>query len=167
VGALDGDTFTDLLYKGSEPDSVNPNGITKVYVAEYNADSTNFVRVWSNDYGFNGNVAGIGGFAVDDFDGDGKAEFVLSDLISGQVFVSENVGDNTFEITWRDSTPFVNLYYLASGDVDGDGKPEFFVGATMSSGNWTPVYEADSNNSYALQFPFHLFAGGTLDSPRT
>lgn len=165
VGDLDSDSLADLLYKGSEPDSTNPNGITKVYVAEYNPDSLNFVRVWSNDYGFNGNVAGIGGFAVDDFDQDGKSEFVLSDLTTGKVFVTENAGDNAFAVTWHDSTPFVNLYYLISGDVDGDGRPEFFVGATMSNGNWTLVYEADGNKRYSLQFLFHLLAGGVLDSP--
>jgi hypothetical protein len=165
VGSLDGDSLTDLLYKGSEIDSMNPNGVTKVYVAEYNADSTNFVRVWSNDYGLNGNVSGVGGFAVADFDGDEKKEFVLSDKWSGQVFVTECVGDNNFNQTWRDSTPFVNLYHLTSGDVDGDGRQEFFVGATMSNGNWTLVYEADSDNAYSLQFLIHLLTGGGLDSP--
>lgn len=166
VGSLDGDNLTDLLYKGSEPDSANPNqGISKVYVAEYNPDSNDFIRAWSSDYGFNGNVSAIGGFAVDDFDGDGRKEFVVSHELSGQVFVTENVGDNTFQQTWRDSTPFVNLYYLASGDVDGDGRPEFFVGATMSSGNWTLAYEADSNNAFSLRFMFHLLSGGSLDIP--
>jgi len=167
VGFLDGDSLADFLYNGSEPDSINPEvGVIKVYVTEYNQDSTNFVRVWSRRYIPSPQTGtGIGGFAVDDFDGDGRKEFALCDLWSGQVFVTENIGDNAFELTWRDSTPFNNMYYLTSGDVDGDGRPEFFVGATMSDGNWTLVYEADSNNSYSLQFLFHLLAGGGLDSP--
>jgi hypothetical protein len=165
VGFLDDDNFTDLLYKGSEPDSTNPNlAITKVYVAEYHPDSTNFVRVWSTIY-VPGPQTGIGGFAVDDFDGDGRKEFASCDLWSGQVFVTENVGNNDFATTWHDSTPFVNLYYVTCGDVDDDDRPEFFVGATMSNGNWTLVYEADSNDNYSLQFLFHLYAGGVLDSP--
>lgn len=160
VGSLDVDSLADILYKGSESDSANPNGITRVYVAEYNPDSANFIRVWSSDYGLNGNVSGVGGFAVDDFDGDGKKEFVISEQWSGQVIVTESVGNDAYQETWRDTVPFSNLYYLTSGDADGDGKPEFFVGATTSNGNWTLVYEADSNNSYSLQFLFHLLAGG-------
>ncbi len=159
VGSLDGDSLIDYLDKGSEGDS------SKVYVAEYDHTLNNFVRVWSTDYGFNGNVAGIGGFAVGDFDGDGRMEFVVTDLLSGLVFLSENTGDNSYAQTWQDQTPFVNQYYLGSGDVDGDGKPEFFVGATMSNGNWTTMYEADSNDHYSAKFLFHLLSGGTFDEP--
>ena len=161
VGFLDSDSLTDLLYKGSEPDSTNPNGgISKVYVAEYNADSTNFVRVWSKMY-VPGTQNGVGGFAVDDFDGDGKTEFVVCDQDSRQVFVTENTGNNEFQQTWSDSTPIHYIYYLASGDVDGDGRPEFFVGA----GDWTLVYEADGDNIYSLKFLLHLLAGGGFYAP--
>lgn len=161
VGSLDSDSLTDFLYKGSEPDSAF--GRTKVYVAEYNPDLNNFVRVWSTDYGF-GSVSAIGGFGVGDFDGDGKTEFVASG-ISGGVYLVENQSDNTYLYTWQDSTAFRNMYYHATGDVDRDGKPEFFVGATMSNGSWTVAYEADSNDHYSPRFIFHLLSGGSLDEP--
>jgi hypothetical protein len=161
VGSLDNDSLTDFLYKGSEPDSAF--GRTKVYVAEYNPDSNNFVRVWATDYVYGG-VGSIGGFGVGDFDGDGRAEFVASH-IWGAIHLVENQSDNTYQETWQDSTQFVNLYYHAAGDVDNDGKPEFFVGATMSNGSWTVVYEADSNDHYSPTFLFHLLSGGSLDEP--
>ncbi|MBI5471511.1 MAG: hypothetical protein HY961_04110 [Ignavibacteriae bacterium] len=51
IGLLDQDTRTDLLYKGSERDSSSPIGATsKVYVAEYEPDSNNFIRVWSTQF---------------------------------------------------------------------------------------------------------------------
>ncbi|MCZ6777293.1 MAG: VCBS repeat-containing protein, partial [Ignavibacteria bacterium] len=165
VGDLDADLLNDLLYKGSEPDSADPTiGVIKIYVAEYNADSTNFVRVWSTTFP-PGHQSGIGGFAVDDFDGDGRMEFVVCHLLTGQVFVTENNGDDSYVQTWSDSTPYVNLHHMTSGDVDGDGASEFFVGATMSNGTWTLVYEADGNDQYSLRFIFHLLAGGLFDSP--
>ena len=155
VGDLDGDSLTDFLYKGSDQDS------TKVFVAEYNQQANNFVRVWSTNYGLGG-VAGIGGFAVDDFDGDGKKEFVATELVYRKVLVVENTGDNSYAITWQDSTPFTNLDHAVGGDVDGDGKPEFFAGGSTFGGSWTVVYEADSNDHYTPRFMFHL-AGGFFD----
>jgi hypothetical protein len=164
-GRLDGDNSVDFLYKGSECDPIDTsNCLTKVYIAEYNQQVNNFIRVWSTDYDLNGNVAGVGGFAVDDFDGDGSMEFVAVELVTRRVFVVENTGDNMYEWTWQDSTPFVNLFFTTSGDVDNDGKPEFFVGAT-SNGSWTAMYEADSNNHYSTRFIIHLLSGGLFDQP--
>jgi hypothetical protein len=165
IGNLDGDSLTDFLYKGSEPDSSNPTiGIGKEYVAEFNPDSNNFVRVWSTQF-VPGQQSTTAGFAVEDFDRDGKMDFAVTEGLRSRVFFAENTGDNSYATVWQDSTPFVNLYFQTSGDVDGDGWPEFFVAATMSNGTWVLVYEADSNNSYYLGFLFHLLAGGVLDYP--
>jgi hypothetical protein len=155
IGFLDQDSTTDVLYKGSEPPAT-----IRIYVAEYDSEASNFSRVWSHTYATPYPESGIGGFSVADFDRDGYKEFVLSDITTGRVFVTENTGDNSFTPTWQDSTPFANLYYHGSGDVDRDGKDELFVGANMSNGNWTLVYEAVGDNQYSPTFLFHLLSGG-------
>ncbi|MGA9115752.1 MAG: T9SS type A sorting domain-containing protein [Bacteroidota bacterium] len=166
LGDLDADSLVDFLYKGSEADSSGDprNGIEKIYVAEFNHDSSNFVRVWSTRF-VPGAQSGIAGFAVDDFDRDGREEFVVSDLFSGKVFVVENTCDNAYHLTWTDSTGLNNVYHLGSGDVDGDGPPEFFIGATMSSGNWTVVYEATGDNAFSPVLIFHILSAGIFDNP--
>jgi hypothetical protein len=163
-GDLDKDSLTDFLYKGSEPDSIW-DGISKIYVAEYGTDTANFTRVWSTNLGLE-SVSGVGGFAVGDFDGDRMTEFAMTEIALGHIYVVENTGDNTFSSTWQDSVPFVNLYYVGSGDVDNDKKPEFFVGATIFNGDWTIMFEADSNNHYSPKLMIHLLSGGTFDNPQ-
>jgi hypothetical protein len=166
-GNLDGDGFLDFLYKGSEIDSVGDR--TKVYVAEYDSQAHNFLRVWSTDYGSHGNVAGFGGFAVNDFDRDGKKEFAVAEMTvnpTGRVYIVENVSDNNFRLTWQDSIPIANPYYVGQGDIDGDGFPELFVGATPGDGNWTVVIEADSNDHYSPRLLMHLLSGGLFDNPQ-
>jgi hypothetical protein len=123
-----------------------------------------FQKVWKTQLERAPGESGLGGYDVGDYDGDGKMDFLASD-ITGRIWVCENTGDDSYAVTWQDSTPFVNLEYQTSGDVDNDGKREFFVGATMSNGNWTIVYEADSNNHYSPTFLFHLLSGGSLDEP--
>jgi hypothetical protein len=164
LGSLDGDQLIDFLYKGSEADSTDTTrGVGKTYVGEYDSQVNNFRRVWSKKLSATAESS-VGGYATGDFDVDGKTEFIASELF-GQVHLVENIGDNSYVETWRDSLPFVNAYYQGSGDVDIDGKPEFFVGATMSNGNWTTVYEADSNNHYSAKLVIHLLSGGSLDDP--
>jgi hypothetical protein len=155
---LDGNGVTDLVYSGSGQDT-----IYKVFVSEYDSITTRFLPVWSSVFDFpRGGV--YGGYTGGDFDGDGKGEFQCCE-IRGKVFVVESQGFHSYARTWSDSTPFVNLFYQTSGDIDRDGKPEFYVGATMSNGNWTTMYEADSNDHYSPCFIFHLLSGGSLDEP--
>ncbi len=165
LGSLDEDNLTDFLYKGTEPDSADTTiGVGKVYVAEFNPDSNNFVRVWSKQF-VPGQQSTTAGFGVEDFDRDGDMEFAVTEALNGRVFFAENTGDNSYAQVWQDSTPYVNLYYQTSGDVDGDGWPEFFAAATMSNGTWMLVYEADGDNSYSLRFLFHLLSAGVFDEP--
>ncbi len=162
-GNLDNDTCMDFLFRGTTPDSTPSRWHYGTYVAEYNNIVNNFQRVWSADFPPWGSSA-IGGYITGDFDSDGKVEFIASG-ISGGVYLMENMAENQYGEVWRDSLPFVNMYYQTSGDVDNDGKKEFFVGATMSNGNWTTMYETDSDNHYSPKFIFHLISGGTLDEP--
>lgn len=162
---LDGDDALDFLYKGSEPDSTDPNiGVGKVYVAEFDSAKNNFIRVWSTQF-YQGAQSAVEGFSVGDFDGDERKEFLATGGLLGHVFIVENTGDNMFSLTWKDSVPFVNLFYMCAGDVDCDGKIEFFVGATVSSGNWITVFESDSNNHFSPTFLFNLHSGGGLAGP--
>lgn len=163
IGDLDRDTLADFLYRGSEYDSL---GLTRVktFVAEFNSRINAFQKVWSDSVPSGSRDIGWQGYAVGDFDGDGKMEFVASS-IRGQVWVTENIGNDSYARTWQDSLPYVNMYYQTQGDVDGDGKPEFFVGATMSSGYWLTVFESDSENHYSPTFIFHILGAGTLDEP--
>ena len=167
VGDLDGDNKVDFLYRGDQLDT-SCGGITceKTYVAEYSSSVGNFRRVSSIlwlPYRLGGDIA-VQGYAVGDFDNDGHKEFIASS-IWGNLFVGKNIGDDTYAEVWRDSLPYVNMYYQTQGDVDNDGWMEFFVGATMSSGYWLTAFEADSINHYSPRFLFHILAGGSLDEP--
>lgn len=161
-GNLDNDSQLDFLYLGTEPDSSGQSFFTKTFVAEYDPAENNFVRQWSTQFREQGDGT-TGGYAAGDFDVDGYPDFVASTLF-GWVYIVENVGNDQYSTVWSDSLPFVNVYYQTSGDVDDDGVPEVFVGATMSNGNWTVVYEADSNDSYSPRFILHL-GSGALDEP--
>lgn len=157
---MDNDSLIDFVYRGSDPDTACVT--EKTYVAEYQPLENNFKKVWSTQ--LLPPESGIGGYDVGDYDGDGQMNFSATGLW-GQVWILENSGDNDYYTSWKDSIPFVNLFYQTSGDVDGDGKREFFVSATMSNGNWITVYEADSNDHYSPIFLFHLLSGGSLDEP--
>jgi hypothetical protein len=158
---LDRDSLVDFLYKGSTESAA------RVFVAEYRPVASNFLRVWSTDFG-RGSVfvSDVGGFGVGDFDNDGRMEFAVSHL-EGRVLVTENVADDRYEVVWTDSLPFVNAHYAGGGgDIDNDGVPEFFVGATMSTRDWFTVLEADSDNSYSSRLLIHLLSGGPFDNPQ-
>ncbi len=163
---LDGDSLDDFLYRGSFPDSAAPNGEFQLatFVAEYDSALGNFRKVWKTQLRPPPGESGIGGYDVGDYDGDGRMNFLATGAF-GEIWVLENAGDDSNVVNWTDTIPFVNMYYNRSGDVDNDGKREFFVSATMSSGNWITVYEADSNDSYSARFIFRLLSGGSLDDP--
>lgn len=155
---MDGDSVMDFVHRGAD------TTLTRGYmlaVSEYNPSAKNFGMVWytippQNEFD---------GYDVGDYDGDGRMEISASSLW-GKVWVIENTGGNdSYALTFQDSLPLVNMFFQASGDVDHDGKRELFVGATMGSGNWTVMYEADSNDHYSSRIVLHLLSGGSLDDP--
>jgi hypothetical protein len=90
------------------------------------------------------------GFAIDDFDQNGKTELVISSG-PGNVFVIENKDENQYSIVnqFPFSTP--NTYMqAATKDLDGNGKPEFWIGGQDFEEGITVLqcYEAEGNNSY-------------------
>ena len=168
VRNLDGDTRIDCLYKVGEIDSSDSTFpvVYKVIVEEYDSVTHNLQRVWAMRLPPIGqSLDAIGHFASDDFDLDGKQEFMTTGGLQGSVFVCENTGDNSYALTYQDSVPFVNLYRVTTGDVDGDGKPEFFAVATQGSGQWALIYEADSNNHYSTKLLIHFLSGSSIDFP--
>jgi hypothetical protein len=163
-GSLDGDSLTDLVAACAGIDTVTGQPYRRVCVKEHRPTLHDFGEVWSSGFGHRLEGGEFGGFVADDFDRDGRQEFVACE-IQGKVFVVENTGNSAYREAWRDSTPFVNLFYMTSGDIDRDNMPEFYLGATMNNGNWTTMYEADSNDHYSPRFVFHLLSGGSLDEP--
>jgi hypothetical protein len=159
IGKLDSDDEADFLYSGSEEDSVGAR--VKAYIAEYDIDSVNFVRVWSADFQSGSDLCG---YSVADFDRDDKNEFALS-VSTGEVIMVENTNDNEYIEEWNYDLPFTSLCYHGFGNVDGDSYEEFFVCATTLSGNWVTVFEADSVNSYSPKILIKLPWGGFLDVP--
>ncbi len=159
---MDGDSVMDFVHRGAD---TTVSQYYLMYVSEYNSSIQNFEKTWSIEppippTGFDF----MDGYDMGDYDGDGRMEIISSSL-RGKIRVVENTGNNAYAVTFEDSLPLVNMYYQSSGDIDNDGKREFFVGATMGSGNWTVMYEADSNNHFSPRILLHLLSGGSLDDP--
>jgi hypothetical protein len=151
---MNNDSLLEFIHRGADT-AISPYNLT--CISQYNPVDTNFNRVWCM-------VEDGLGYDVGDYDGDGRMEFLSSGLW-GALYVVESQGGNQYGVTFRDTLPLVNMFYQSSGDIDRDGKREFFVAATMSSGNWTVMYEADGDNHFAPRIVLHLLSGGTLDDP--
>jgi hypothetical protein len=159
---MDGDSVMDFVHRGADT-SVSQYYL--MYVSEDNSSIPNFEKTWFIEppippTGFDF----MDGYDVGDYDSDSRMEIISSSL-RGKTRIVENTGDNAYAVTFQDSLPLVNMYYQTSGDIDRDGKREFFVAATMGSGNWTVMYETDSNNHYTPRIILHLLSGGSLDDP--
>ncbi|MFB0509934.1 MAG: FG-GAP-like repeat-containing protein, partial [bacterium] len=118
------------------------------YIFENVGNDSNVI-VWSRFQ------VGACSFAYDDFDLDGRKEFVTANLGSaGITSVYENVAPDSYELIYQDTVRRPNGSDVFSGnDLDGDGKPEFFVSfAQYLGGNYWDYYlymwETIGNNSY-------------------
>jgi hypothetical protein len=120
---------------------------TMCLIVEYREDINNFEKVFrfSSIY-----ESDLSGFAVDDFDEDGKTELVISSG-PGNVFVIENIDENEYSIINRFPFPIPNTYMQTmSKDIDGNGKSEFWIGGQDFQEGITAFqcYEAGGDNNY-------------------
>ena len=128
---------------------------TMISIAEYQDNLNNFKEIFRYKSIFE---SVFSGFAIDDFDQDGKTEIVASSG-PGNVFVIENKGKNDYSIVSQFPFPVPNTYMqTATKDIDGNGKPEYWIGGQDFENGITvyQCYEADGDNSYKSVARFEL-----------
>jgi hypothetical protein len=116
-------------------------------IAEYRDSIGNFEELFR----FQSFVGDIAGFAINDFDQDGKTELVFSSGPGYEVFIVENKDENEYSIVNQFQIPIPNSYMqTSSNDIDGNGKPEFWIGGQNFSDGITvfQCYEAGIDNNY-------------------
>lgn len=120
---------------------------TMCAIVEYRDSINNFEEVFRYKSIFENDLSG---FAIDDFNKDGRTELVISSG-QGNVFVIENKDENEYSIVNQFPFPTYNAYmHTATNDIDENGKPEFWIGGQDFEGGITvfQCYEADGDNSY-------------------
>lgn len=143
-GDWDGDDLTDQIF--------HRQGIG-LNIFEYNPQTPNFDSVYFYDY--TPIDQEFAGFAINDFDQDGKTEF-LTGSTHGDVLLIENTGNNSYSPNWLGQVETYNAYQLAqTNDIDGNGKKEIWVGGDAyypGIGSMTRItlFEANGNNSYQI-----------------
>ena len=142
---LDGDAYTDYLYLGAP---------TRQYVGvyEYNPFTNSLEYVMR--YNYTVVDTWVEGFAVGDFDGDTKPEFVIGG-IHGKVGVFESTGDNDYQLIWQGVVTTNNAYMLCgTNDIDKNGKQELWVGGdayyNRNAVTRLSCFESNGNNSYQI-----------------
>ena len=120
---------------------------TMCAIAEYKDSINNFEEVFRFKSIFENDLSG---FAIDDFDQDGKTELIISSG-PGNVFVIESKDEKEYSIVNQFPFPTPNAYMQAvTKDLDRNGKPEFWIGGQDFEEGITvfQCYEADGDNSY-------------------
>lgn len=138
-GDFDINGKTDCLF-------IDQNTPSKIVISTYVDSINNFSTVFELPI----EDDAPGGFAVGDFDEDGKTEIVFGTVLK-KVYVIEAKGENEYQVVWQGDAPTYNAYMITStDDIDGNGKPEFWVGGqdhlTGISTFW--AYESNSQNNY-------------------
>lgn len=138
-GDFDINGKTDCLF-------IDQNTPSKIVISTYVDSINNFSTVFELPI----EDDAPGGFAVGDFDEDGKTEIVFGTVLK-KVYVIEAKGENEYQVVWQGDAPTYNAYMITStDDIDGNGKLEFWIGGqdhlTGISTFW--AYESDGQNNY-------------------
>jgi len=151
--------ITDLDEDGWMEILGTTGGTNEVSIAiwEYKGDGE-YVQVYTNDFGFPSFVAGEP--SVGDFDRDGHQEVALpvNHYPGYRLFVIENTGDDSYEVTCHQDIDLENVRWSSPGpDLDRDGRGDFIVTgfSGMGDADWSYLmYEADGDNSYRVVWRF-------------
>lgn len=141
LGDFDKNGQTDLLYFEDLE--------LKSYIFEYNSLMNNFVFVDTLPPYF----ASCAGYAVGDFDSDGKTDLVYGG-IHGEVYIVEADNEHNYSNTWNDTVDTFNAWmHMSTNDIDENGKPEFWIGGAAFYGSNPPItrftcFEAVGDNQY-------------------
>jgi len=143
---LDQDGIPELLHMGIAFNPVTDDTMDyfSSMVSEYDSSIHNlswkFYHKTKNEY--------KEGFAIGDFDMDGKMEYVTGSL-EGNIDVIECVGKDLYQPIWHDSLPMYNAHIVVgTNDIDGNGKPEFFIGTSDIGYYKIQQFETIGNNQY-------------------
>lgn len=126
--------------------SADENGIPLIIISEFRDSMNNFTTVFE----YENLDESFSGFAIGDFDEDGKTELIAGGGL-GKIISIEEVKENSYELIWEDNFSTFNAYMkTTTEDIDGNGKPEFWIGGQDFPNGITRLvcYEANGNNNY-------------------
>jgi len=145
-GNWDGDELTDQIF-------IRHCCPLSVFFFEFDPFLNYFDSIYSYDYTPTG--TDFEGFAVDDFDQDGRVEF-FTGSVNGNILSMENIGNNSYAPNWQGSVETTNAYMFAqTNDVDKNGRKEVWIGGDMFTpeGNGITritLFEAVEDNDYQI-----------------
>ena len=139
-GNYDGDEYTDCIYYGDAYMNVN--------IREYNPITNNFEPIFSFRPKYFGQ-----GFAISDFDNDGKIEF-SGGGDNGEYYIVKNISDNNYLTVYEGQTGYHNSYlFTATNDIDSNGYKELWIGGQNFMNGTTTLlcYESVGNDKYEVK----------------
>jgi hypothetical protein len=140
-GDFDKNNITDCAF-------VDGAGAQHCIIGEYRDTINNFEELFRFSTTEEGDLSG---FAINDFDRDGKIEFVIGSGRYGNIYVVENISENIYSLINQFTFPVLNAYMLTvTNDIDQNGKPEFWIGGQDFEEGITiyQCYEAIGQNTY-------------------
>ncbi|HMU44614.1 MAG TPA: T9SS type A sorting domain-containing protein [Ignavibacteriaceae bacterium] len=145
-GNWDGDKLTDQIF-------IRHCCPLSVFFFEFNPFLNYFDSIYSYDYTPTG--PDFEGFAIDDFDQDGRVEF-FTGSVNGDVLSIENIGNNSYTPNWQGRVETTNAYMFAqTNDIDKNGKKEVWIGGDMFTPEGNVItritlFEAVGDNDYQI-----------------
>jgi hypothetical protein len=144
-GDWDKNGITDCVFI-----SADTLGVPLIIIGEFGDSINNFTTVYEKITADTNWVNVPTGFAIGDFDNDGKTELIAG-ATQGIIYSIEVVNENLYELVWQGNFSTLNAYMNTStNDIDGNGKTEFWIGGQDFEQGITKFqcYEAGSDNDY-------------------